>query len=267
MNNKPESGGSNLPGFRSVQLDFAAHIRNPEQHPRPADVPAARMQVYLDLFYNNIEGFLSGAFPVAKRVLGDRRWHQLARRFVHEHPSDSPYFLDISQEFLTFLDQSAPAEAPEYLLELCHYEWVELSLKVDERELPSSGVLPTADLRHGYLVLNPLHWLLSYRYPVQRITPTFVPESAPPQPTRLLVYRDSSDRVRFRELSVLAFALLQPLSENAALEITGEALLEQVLVAAGSAVNAERLAQGLALLEELRDCEALLGTRDGAGTA
>ncbi|MFK7915029.1 MAG: DUF2063 domain-containing protein [Pseudomonadales bacterium] len=256
--------GSNLPDFRSVQLDFAAHIRNPEAHPRPADVPAQRMQVYLDLFYNNIEGFLAGAFPVAKRVLGESLWHQLARRFVHEHPSDSPYFLDISQEYLSYLDQVKPTEAPDYLLELCHYEWVELSLKVDERELPESGVDGLGDLRREPLLLNPLLWLLSYRYPVQRITPEFVPADVPEQPTRLLVYRDSLDQVRFRELSTLAFALVQQLLDAGDSTPSGEALLEALALQAAPETAAARqrfLEQGHQLLVELRDCEILLGSR------
>ena len=260
--------GANLPGFRAVQLAFAAHIRNPEVHPRPTDVPPERMQVYLDLFYNNIEGFLAGAFPVAKRVLGDVVWHALARRFVHEHPSDSPYFLDISQEYLAFLDQAAPAQAPDFLLELCHYEWVELSLKVDERDLPVAAVNAAGDLLTQPLVLNPLLWLLSYRYPVQRIKPDFVPEAAPQEPTLLVVYRDPEDQVRFREVGPLAFALLQELlrCEEAATAPSGSQLLEAILDddSLAEQLRVERLEQGAELLEELRACEVLLGTHSSA---
>ena len=62
--------GSNLPGFRETQIEFSAHIRNPDSNPRPVDVEPRRMQIYLDLFYNNIEGFLANGFPIAKQVLG-----------------------------------------------------------------------------------------------------------------------------------------------------------------------------------------------------
>lgn len=261
----PATAGSNLPDFRSVQLGFAAHIRNPEVHPCPADVPVERMQVYLDLFYNNIEGFLAGAFPVAKRVLGDTLWHQLARRFVHEHPSDSPYFLDISQEFLTYLNQVQPSEAPEFLLELCHYEWVELSLKVDEREIPRTAELDSgADLRQIPLLLNPLLWVLGYRYPVQRINPDFRPTMAPAQVTRLLVYRDSSDQVRFREVGPMAFALVQRLQEAGDDAPSGQVLLEALAreaVPGSTQGRVQFMEQGYQLLEELRDCEILLGGR------
>ncbi|MEM1231972.1 MAG: putative DNA-binding domain-containing protein [Pseudomonadota bacterium] len=255
--------GNNLPSFRSTQLAFAAHIRNPEVHERPADVEPRRMQIYLDLFYNNIERFLAETFPVAKRVLGERLWHVLARRFVHEHPSESPYFLDISQEFLAFLADRQPEQAPDYLLELCHYEWVELSLKVDERELPEAGVDPAGDLAAFPVVLNPLLWSLQYRYPVPHIRPGAVPTAAPPAPTLVLVYRDRSDRVRFRELSTAAFALVQQLAQEP--PVAGAVLLTQLWAQrraeAGPADDRETFeAAGLDLLETLREAEVVLGT-------
>ncbi len=257
--------GSNLPSFRAVQLDFAAHIRNPEQHPRPAGIEARRMQIYLDLFYNNIEGFLASTFPVAKRVLGDKLWHALARQFVHEHPSESPYFLDISQEYLTFLQERQPPAAPDFLLELCHYEWVELSLKVDEREIPAEGVARNGDLARAPIVLNPLLWTLSYRYPVTRIRPDAVPAKAPSAPTLLVVYRDRADQIRFRGLNPQGYRLLLALGA-AAEPLTGNAVLAALYqdLPESEAVNTERraafAASGLALLEELLAAEVILGT-------
>ncbi|MFP6834742.1 MAG: putative DNA-binding domain-containing protein, partial [Pseudomonadales bacterium] len=123
-----QPSGSNLPGFRELQLDFAAHIRNPDANPRPDGIEARRMQIYLDLFYNNIEGFLANGFPITKKLLGSALWHQVARDFVDRHASESPYFLEISQEFLTYLELAKRADLPDFIIELCHYEWVELAL-------------------------------------------------------------------------------------------------------------------------------------------
>lgn len=261
------STGSNLPSFRAVQLDFAAHIRNPDKHPRPEDIEARRMQIYLDLFYNNIEGFLASTFPVAKRVLGETRWHELARQFVHEHPSESPYFLDISQEYLTFLGERQPQGAPDFLLELCHYEWVELSLKVDEREIPDEGIAPAGDLARDPIVLNPLLWTLSYRYPVTQIRPDNVPQAPPAAPTLLVVYRDRQDQIRFRGLNPLGYQLLQALGAAASeAPRSGEAVLAelQTTLPHGQAMSAARQAaftsSGLSLLRELAAAEVILGT-------
>ena len=35
--------GTNLPGFVDVQLEFAAHIRNPDLHPAPGDIEPRRI--------------------------------------------------------------------------------------------------------------------------------------------------------------------------------------------------------------------------------
>ncbi|MCZ6853699.1 MAG: putative DNA-binding domain-containing protein [Gammaproteobacteria bacterium] len=249
--------GSNLPGFRAAQIDFAAHIRNPEIHPRPADVEQRRMRIYLRLFYNNIENFLASAFPVAKRVLGDTTWHEVVRKFVHRHPSTSPYFLEISQEFLSFLDDRLPEGLPDFLLELCHYEWVELYLGMSADEIATSGVDPAGDLKTEEVVLSPLLKVLSYRYPVHRISPEYQPLEPPDDATHLVVYRKRNDKVHFLESNTVTHRLLQvleePLSGSRALELLANEL---------SGVDRQIVTeQGAAILEQLRDTEIILGTR------
>lgn len=255
--------GSNLPEFRQHQLDFAAHIRNPELNPAPEGIEARRMQIYLRLFYNNIEGFCAHAFPVAKRVLGEQRWHRLLRAFVHRHASESPYFLEISQEFLTFLDRYMEVQAgadeldlPEFLLELCHYEWVELALAVAEEDIPTEGINPEGDLLAEPVVVSPLIWPLSYRYPVHQIGPEFQPSVPPSQPSELVVYRRRDDRVRFIEVNALTLALLEILDGNHS-GASALAELAKKLPALDSQVVHD---QGLATMERLRDAEVILGT-------
>lgn len=256
--------GDNLPGFVARQLDFAAHIRNPEANPRPADVEPRRMQIYLDLFYNNIESFLASAFPVSKRVLGQARWHRLVRAFVHRHPSESPYFLEISQEFLTFLadyalvDETLAAELPDFLLELCHYEWVELALAVAEEDIPETGIDPAGDLRRGIVVVSPLIWKLAYRYPVHEIGPDRQPDAPGHEPTQLVVYRRRDDEVRFMTVTTLTMALLREFEERR----TGEEALERIAEASG--LDREMVyREGLATLERLRNAGVVLGTEQG----
>ena len=140
------TGGRNLPGFKAAQLEFAAHIRHPDRNPAPADVPAERMAVYVRLFFNNVERLLAFGFPNARAALGDQAWHGLIRDFLHRHPSESPISLEIQQEFLAYLGDrhgaGELAELPEWLLELCHYEWVRLALRFSEDEIPESGIDP-----------------------------------------------------------------------------------------------------------------------------
>ena len=64
--------------FKSKQDEFSAYIRDPENNPVPADVKEQRMAMYRELFFNNIEGFLSGNFPVLRAILDDQKWFALA---------------------------------------------------------------------------------------------------------------------------------------------------------------------------------------------
>ena len=250
--------GDNLPSFRSVQLDFAAHIRNPEVNPPPVDVEARRMQIYVDLFFNNIKGFLDGAFPVSRKVLGEERWHDLAREFVHLHNSESPYFLQISEEFLTFLFQRGLDDLPPFLLELCHYEWVELALDVAVAQAPPPFD-PEGDLL-GRLVLSDLVRPLVYTYPVHEIGPQHQPYEAPDSPTYLFVYRNVQELVRFKISNPVTHRLLELL-----VELDGRSALVQIadeLAAGGRSVDREQLAvQGLQTLHQLHDAGIILGTR------
>jgi hypothetical protein len=52
-----------------------------------------------------------------------------------------------------------------------------------------------------------LAWPLAYAWPVQRIGADYQPREAPAEPTCLLAWRDSAERVRFQQLSPFAYHL------------------------------------------------------------
>ncbi len=179
-----------------AQRALAARIRQPAQQPLLDGITAERMAVYETLFFNNIEDFISGAFPVLRRLFEATRWQRLVRCFIAEHQAHTPYFLQISQEFLAWLQQGYVAEAgdPPFMLELAHYEWVELALDVSDALVPAQG-------------WSPLAWPLAYQWPVQRIGVDYQPLTPPAEPTCLLVWRDAQDKVRFMQLSPFAYQL------------------------------------------------------------
>ena len=59
---------ANLPLFTQTQYEFAAHIRDPESNPKPADVESRRMKIYTELFFNNVEDFIANTYPVLKEI-------------------------------------------------------------------------------------------------------------------------------------------------------------------------------------------------------
>jgi len=196
-----------------TQLAMARYLRNPAEAPAPAGIESRRLRIYEDLVYRNIEGFVSGGFPVLRSLYGDDDWHELVRSFIDKHRCDSPYFLEISQEFLQYLLEEHERRAcdPPFLGELAHYEWVELALDVSTETLPEASI--DGDLSGAVLTLSPLAWVLAYHFPVHRIGPGFRP-GEPGDPCYLVVYRDRGDVVRFMEVNAATARLLELLREN-----------------------------------------------------
>ena len=194
--------------LRASQMKMGRFLRNPAGEAAPEGIEARRLQVYLDLVYNNIEGFIRGGFPVLHSLYDDEEWHGLVRQFIDVHRCHTPYFLEISQEFLRFLTEDfEPRECdPPFIAELAHYEWVELALDVSEDTFPVSA--PTSRSVSMIVALSPLAWVLGYEWPVHQIGPGFQPQ-VPGEPSYLVVYRDASDTVQFMALNAATARLLE----------------------------------------------------------
>ena len=248
--NKP----STLPEFQRYQLDFTAHIRDPKAHPRPAGVEARRMKIYNELLYNNVESFLLACFPVLRKVLGARKWANLVRAFFSTHRSHTPYFRQIPDEFVQFLQNEwlPPDGYPPYLLALAHYEWIELVLSVSNRSVDRS---PDAegDLFNGVPVLNPVLANLRYDWPVHRIAPR---HKVHPAETYLLVFRDAADQVAFTEINAFTARLVALLEPGI---LNGRAALEKIATESRHPDPALILQAGGALLNDLHARGAILG--------
>jgi len=245
---------SALPEFQRYQLAFTAHIRDPKAHPRPAGVEARRMRIYNGLLVNNIEGFLLACFPVLRQVLGSRKWAKLVRAFFSTHRSRTPYFRQIPDEFIQFLQSewTPPEGYPLFTLALAHYEWIELVLSVSNRSA-DRAVDGSGDLLDGVPLLNPVLANLRYDWPVQRIAPR---RKVQPAETHLLVFRDAADQVRFSEINAFTARLLTLLEAGT---LTGRAALETIAAESRHPDPALILRAGGALLEDLRARGAILG--------
>jgi len=200
--------------FKAKQREFAGYIRDSIRNPVPADVKAERMDMYKQLFFNNIDSFLSNNFPVLRQLLDDQQWTALAEDFFAKHPCQTPYFTEIPEEFLAYLqnERNHSDDFP-FLLELAHYEWVEMALAIAQQESPEPQASPE-DLLQQRVQLSPVAWPLAYQYPVHKISPDYLPSQPPTQATFLVVYRDSLDDVHFLEITPLTYRLLEIIQDN-----------------------------------------------------
>jgi len=250
-----------MPEFIRRQYAFAANIRDPENNPAPEDVEDRRMQIYRKLFYNNVEGFISGTFPVLRQIHSDADWHALVREFFSRHRSRTPLFHEIPREFLNWLESERagnPADPP-FLYELAHYEWVELALAIAESPPQPPAVDPQGDLLNGIPVLSPFAWHLAYRYPVHRIGPDFRPTQPGDMPTCLVVYRDREGEVGFLEINNVTKRLLELI--DAGEYRTGTELLARIATEMSHPQPEVVIRGGAEIMAGLLQKQILTGTR------
>ena len=218
---RPPTLTPELPLFQQQQYAFAAYIRDPHNNPIPEGIEHRRMAMYRELFFNNIDSFLSSSFPVLHKILDNQQWFDLAQDFFAHHLNQTPYFSEIPEEFLTYLQHERATQIDDvpFLLELAHYEWVEMALSIAEGEPPEADPrLLEQPLTHT-IRLSDLAWPLVYQFPVHRISPDFQPQHPPEQPTCLVVYRAPEDTVQFMLLNPVTYRLLQLLQDNDSIRV------------------------------------------------
>jgi hypothetical protein len=170
-------------------------------------------------------------------------------------------FTELAREFLRYLE-TREAEVPRaWLRELAHYEWIELALQISEASDQDLAHDLEGDLLAGRPALSPLAWPLAYAWPVHRIGPGYQPATQPPEPTFLLVHRETSGKVAFHELNPLAYRLLQRLDEAPGLR--GREQLAALADEAGRTDTGTFTDEGLGMLVRWRQAGIVIGTHSG----
>jgi len=250
-----------LEGIFKQQHIFTQYVRDPENSPIPEDIEPRRMSIYADLVFRNIKSFIANSFPVLRQVIHDDEWHIILRGFVKKHISKTPYFPKLPLEFLNYLEQEqAEIKLPEFCIELAHYEWIEISLLFDPREISFENVDRNGDLLKGIPALSPLVQPLIYQWPVHKISSDFIPKEKPKQPIYLLVYRDQHYEIGFVELNQIAAKLIEELQRKS--NKTGEQILQQI---AGQLKHLDPnivMKGGSEVMQNLKNRDIILGVKD-----
>ncbi len=259
--NRPMASDAAPEALARAQTRFAGHIRDPQKVAAPEGIEDRRMAIYRDLFFNNMRNFLSGNFPVLSSLYTESEWAALCREFYSDYRCHTPLFPELPREFLKYLQnhrQDRPGDPP-FMLELAHYEWVELALSLDETETGEIEADPDGDLLHGIPVLSPLVWPLSYQYPVHRICADYQPQSPPTDATHLLVWRRRDYTIKFMQLNEISMLLVQKMKEASGM--SGLEILKTVAGIINHPKPEVVLDAGSTLLNELREKQVILGTR------
>ncbi|WP_372761576.1 DUF2063 domain-containing protein [Pseudoalteromonas sp.] len=228
--------------FIEIQNEFMAHIRQPTKNAAPKGIEDRRLAIYRDLFFNNIEGFIASGFPVLKSLYSEPQWHTLVRQFFSEYNCQSPYFLDIAGEFINFLanDYTLKSYDPAFMLELAHYEWIELDVSIAQ-QCDTEQPLSQAQITTSPLYLSSTARNLSYQFAVHTISKQCQPTQPSAEANYFVVYRDNADDVQFLATNAMTALLLSIIDAADGLDFS--AICQQVLAHAPQ-FNAEQIAQG-----------------------
>lgn len=252
--------------FKDKQYAFAAHIRDPDNVAAPEGIEARRMAIYRKLFFNNLFNLLGTFFPVLRKIHSDDQWRRFIRGFLQHHQAQTPYFLQLPEEFLSYLQNEFEPRDEDYpfLLELAHYEYAELALAVSEDEENLAGVDPDGDLLANIPVKSALSWTYGYHFPVHRISPNYLPDEQNEQGVvYLALYRGTDGKVGFLELNAVTAALLDDI-ENNENDLSGEQLLRALAEKINYPDTDALVAHGADALRQMRQLEILSGTRSPA---
>ena len=250
-----------LEGIFKQQHVFTQYVRDPKNSAIPDNIEPRRMSVYADLIYRNIESFVANSFPVLRQVIHDDEWHIILRGFVKKHSSKTPYFPKLPLEFLNYLEQEqVEIELPAFCFELAHYEWIEISLSFDPREISFENVDCNGDLLKGIPVLSLLIEPLVYQWPVHKISSNFIPKEEPYQPVYLLVYRDQHYEIGFIELNQIAAKLIEALQKNS--DKTGEEILLQIAEQLKHPDPKIVIEGGFEVIQDFKNRDIILGVKE-----
>src|SRR5215510_9594225 len=90
--------------------------------------PAARIDIYAQMYYARLLDVLRGDFPRVATVLGYEQFDAVVRAYLAQHPSTHPSLRYLAHCFPTFLKDRPEAELFPFLSDLAQLEWARLTV-------------------------------------------------------------------------------------------------------------------------------------------
>lgn len=247
------------PAFQQQQRQFLTYLRQPQADQLPNGFAPERLAVYVDLLYNKFDESLTACFPVIHSLLSKQDWRALLLDFIAKHRCLTPYYRQIPDEFVQYLQQERqhPGDWP-FLAELAHFEWIELQLSIAEAEPITRKQFSAVELLNNVPVFAPVIQLLHYHWPVQDIGPNYLPSEPPAMATHILGFRDGEDQVQFIALNPATAKLILLLNNG----LTGQQALQAMRSTELSDAQFLELTQfGQQILADLHSQGAIINVR------
>ncbi len=176
------------------------------------NIPADRLEVYIDLVQSGVKDTLKKAYPLAHSLLTEQEWGDITSAFFAEEDCPSPLLWKMPKAFLEFARKKSwdiKLDIP-FLLDLLDFEWLEIEVFMMP-DAPDLAFSREGNPLDEILYLNPESRIAVYTYPVfQKLSRTSPPDQGA---YPLLAYRHpDSGQVRFIALSPFFLSVLQQIS-------------------------------------------------------
>ncbi len=134
---------------------------------------AARMAIYRNNLHEGFIKALALEFPVIQRLVGEDYFRQLAREFLHAHPSRAGDLHRIGAPFPGYLSERFAGTGYAYLPDVAQLEWSyeQAAIAADAPLFDARSLAYVAPESYGGLRFNlhPACYLVSSVYPILRI--------------------------------------------------------------------------------------------------
>jgi hypothetical protein len=248
------------PTFIEAQRRLSRYLRDPLHEAPPAGLSGERLEVYRYAVRHNIDRFMADNFPRVRAALAAEQWDALIDCYLRHHPAQTAAFPRLPGEFLSFLtSHQAPPSLPPQVYDLAHFEWLENAVACDEQTVPVHGFDPEGDLLEHPVLINPVHRLASYRYPVHSAPPEALSDEEPAQEIHLVVFRDSAHQLHVLDLNAVTRTLFEHVRDGP--EMSVRQVLTDMAQAMGHPSPGAVLRGGLDILQRMRRRGLVLGTR------
>ena len=151
-----------MSSLREAQLEFAGRVFGAGQSVSP------REQIYRNNVFISLTGALADVYPVVERLVGEKFFAQLARRYMRAHPSRSGNLHDFGKQLTGFITSLSGSIGLPYLADVAALEWAchEAFHAAEAAPLDFSRLINPENAKAS---LHPAARLVASRYPVLAI--------------------------------------------------------------------------------------------------
>ena len=175
---------------------------------------------YRRLVSNVVKGSLDSAYPLTKKLLGEKEWSDLVFEFFGRYKIQEPQVWKMPKSLLEYLKENDHQFKKVYpfLTELLLFEWAEIEIHMME-DIDQGMDDEKGDYFEDEIVINAESAILPLSYPVHKVT---AKDITPEMKGNyfVLIYREKdTGKVQFMDISVLYAVLIDKLSDGKSINV------------------------------------------------